>query len=187
MSVLTFNEVKKTRVPAKDINEHVQEKPEEIISIKENIEEIQNIVPEVKEPIHIPVEETQIVEEFSGYKLYRDKQENFCCEVTIEGARMDTSTVRLIIESPEWNLLFNGTIENNGKCTIPIKKIDILQEGTIGKIRVEVIADDSIFVPWEDEFKVKVSKKVSIKMNETKTNTPNPIQLKSGVSINIKK
>lgn len=166
MSVLTFNEVKKTRVPAKDINEHVQEKPEEIISIKENIEEIQNIVPEVKEPIHIPVEETQIVEEFSGYKLYRDKQENFCCEVTIEGARMDTSTVRLIIESPEWNLLFNGTIENNGKCTIPIKKLPILSEGTCGTIKLEVIAEDTVFIPWEEEFTVKSSKKVMVKVLE---------------------
>jgi len=38
----------------------------------------------------------------------------------------------------------------------------------MGKIRLEVIADGSMFIPWENDFKVKLSKKVTVSMNEEK-------------------
>jgi hypothetical protein len=66
--------------------------------------------------------------------------------------------------------MLNGEIDNNGKCIIPIKKLNILEEGTIGKIKLEIIADDSVFVPCENDFEVKLSKKISVKINENKSN-----------------
>ena len=57
------------------------------------------------------------------YKLFTDKTELFECNVKLEGASLKNSQARLIIESEEVNLLFNGKIDSTGKCTIPIKKL----------------------------------------------------------------
>ena len=156
MGVVSFNEAKATK------KNSVQEEKklfENIEDVKTGIESIQNADQTIEA-------EKPVIEEFSGYKLYRDKQENFCCEVMIEGANYNSSKVRLIIESPEWNLFFNGTMEPGGKCIIPIKKLPILSEGTKGTIKLEVIAEDTVFVPWEEEFMVKSSNKVLVKVME---------------------
>ena len=149
MGVITFNEFKGPKNDTDSVSKPNEDK------ILENVtEEIKNEIKEV------------LSDNFPGYKLYRDKQENFCCEVCIEGAKLESSSVRLIIESSEWNLFFNGIIEKNGKCIIPIKKLPILSEGTTGKIKLEVTAEDTIFVPWEEDFIVKNNKKVTVKIVE---------------------
>jgi hypothetical protein len=93
------------------------------------------------------------------YQLYKDVNENFVCDIFIEGAKIEDSKVRLVLESKEWNLIFNGYIEN-GKCYIPIKKLDILNEDITGEIKLEIIAEGNVFVPWCDKFIVKSTKKV---------------------------
>jgi len=107
-------------------------------------------------------------DDFSGYKLFRDKTENFSCDVLIEGASSSNASARLIVESPKWNLVFDGVIEN-GRIDVPIKKLSILDEGTRGSIRLEVIVEDTVFVPWEDDFLVKQSKNVSVRLHEKAT------------------
>lgn len=104
------------------------------------------------------------------YKLYKDKSEIFSCDIEVEGANIKDSQVRIVVESNEWSLLFNGNIDENGKVSIPIKKLSLLEEGATGKIRMEVIADGTIFVPWNDDFIVKLSKKVMVKFDESKNN-----------------
>jgi hypothetical protein len=93
---------------------------------------------------------------------------------------------RLIIETEDWTLMFPGEIKN-GKVNIPIRKLNLFEEGQRGKIKLEVIAEGTVFIPWEDEFKIKVSKKVSVSLNENKK----PIQpVKKpgvGVKVNVKK
>ena len=119
------------------------------------------------------------------YSLYRDKSERFSCDVSVDGADINETYARLIIESDEWTLMFNGDIDKNGKCNIDIKKLNLFTEGTIGKIKLEVIAEGSVFTPWEDTFKVKASKKVAIKLNENKNSkleTKRP-----GVKVNFRK
>ena len=59
------------------------------------------------------------------YKLFTDKPEVFECNIKLEGASLKNSQARLIIETEDINLLFNGTITSDGKCTIPIKKLTI--------------------------------------------------------------
>ena len=100
------------------------------------------------------------------YKLFKDKSEDFICDISVEGVNQDDTEVRLIIESSDWNLMFKGSIKN-GKCIIPIRKLNILNEGQTGSIKLEVNADGNLFTPWEDKFIVKVDKKVTVNMNES--------------------
>lgn len=119
------------------------------------------------------------------YKLYADKAETFSCEIEIEGANLKDTQIRLVIESDNWNLMFPGEIDRNGKVSIPIKKLNILEEGTRGKIKMEVIAEGTVFTPWEDDFEIKLSKKVMVKFNENKQSKQ--VVKKPGVKVNFKK
>ena len=51
---------------------------------------------------------------------------------------------------------------------------------------MEVIAEGSVFIPLEDTFKIKMSKKVTVSMNETKKILPtkNP---DIGVKVKVKR
>ncbi len=103
------------------------------------------------------------------YKIYRDKYESFTCELEIDGADIHNTNVRLMFETNDWNIFIDGEIDINGNVEIPIKKMTIFNEGVKGKIRMEVIADNTLFIPWEDDFEVKLSKKVTMKFNESKS------------------
>ena len=121
------------------------------------------------------------------YKLFKDKSEDFICDIAIEGVNQNDTEVRLIIESEDWALMFTGEIKN-GKCIIPIKKLNILNEGQTGSIKLEVNADGNLFTPWEDKYIVKVSKKVTVNINESKSSkTMKPIKKGLGVKVNVKR
>lgn len=105
------------------------------------------------------------------YKLFTDKTELFECNISIEGATLKNSSARLIIESNDVNLLFNGKLDSSGKCQVPVKKLKgLLDENTKGNIKLEVIADDTYFVPWESDFSVEASKKVVVEVKSQKGN-----------------
>ena len=128
---------------------------------------------------------TKVQEEVENYySVYKDKNENFSCDVMVEGARLNETQARLILESDDWTLMFEGEIDRNGKCNIPIKKLNIFDEGTIGKIRLEVIAENTVFTPWEDDFKVRMSKKVMVQIHESRT-TPKKFISESNVKVNV--
>jgi len=133
------------------------------------------------------VEEPKEEKNENFYSLYKDKSENFSGGIAVEGAAINETQVRLIVESDDWTLMFEGEVDKKGKCNIPIKKLGILNEGTTGKIRLEVIAEGSVFTPWEDDFKVRLSKKVSIKLNESKSVPKKPESKKPGVKVNFRK
>ena len=59
----------------------------------------------------------------SQYKLYTDREENFNCEIALEGARLRDSFARIILETSNVSLAFNGTIYSQGRCDIPIKTL----------------------------------------------------------------
>jgi hypothetical protein len=138
--------------------------------------------------IVLPEEEEEVFESNTEYyKVYADKSETFSCEIELEGANLKDTEVRLVLESDNWNLMFQGEIDINGKVTIPIRKLNIFEEGTKGKIKMEVIAEGTVFTPWEDDFEVKMSKKVMVKFNENKS-VPKPKTItKPGVKVNFKK
>jgi len=99
------------------------------------------------------------------YKLYTDKTEIFECDISLSGASLSNSKARLVVETANINLLFNGTIDDKGKCKIPVKKLKgLVNENIEGNIKLEVIADDTYFIPWESEFKVKASKSITVEV-----------------------
>lgn len=147
----------------------------EVYKILEKVEIVEQVEPEIID-----------INEDNYYLIYKDKSENFSCEVMVEGANINDTQARLIIESEEWTIMFNGEIDSRGRCNIPMKKLNIFNEGTKGKIRLEVIVEGAIFTPWESDCIVKMSKKVSIKMNET-NNNKKPLNRNTEVKVNIKK
>jgi len=101
------------------------------------------------------------------YKLYSDKTNKFSCNVELKGADIKKSKARVVIESEEFNYIFNGTIDSKGKCEIIIPKTkSFLSENTRGKIKLEVIADDVFFEPWSSDFFIKNTKDVKVAVNE---------------------
>jgi hypothetical protein len=144
---------------------------------------------EIEEETYHSTNESAFVnndEDDDYYKLYQDKNEEFCCDIMIEGSSPEETYARIIIESENWSLVFPGEIRN-GKCIVPIKKLNILKEGEIGNIKLEVVAEGNLFTPWENQFKVKMSKKVTVMMNENKKQQKKPIiNNKIGVKVNVK-
>ena len=107
------------------------------------------------------------------YKLFTDKTELFECSISLQGASLKKSQARLVVETPEYSLLFNGKISKGGKCEIPIKKLKgLIDEDTTGNIRLEVIAEDTFFTPWESNFEVETSKKVTVEIKNQTTKKP---------------
>ena len=107
------------------------------------------------------------------YKLFTDKAELFECSISLQGASLKESRARLVVETPDYSLLFNGNISKSGKCEIPIKKLKgLIDEDTAGNIRLEVIAEDTFFTPWESDFEVETSKKVTVEVKTQTTKKP---------------
>ena len=99
------------------------------------------------------------------YKLFTDKSELFECDIKLQGASLNKSKARLVVETQDYSLMFNGSISKGGKCEIPIRKLKgLIDEDTTGNIRLEVIAEDTFFTPWETDFEVETSKKVTVEV-----------------------
>ena len=107
------------------------------------------------------------------YKLFTDKSELFECDIKLEGASLSKSKARLVVETSDYSLLFNGEINSNGKCEIPIRKLKgLIDENTKGNIRLEVVAEDTLFTPWESDFEVDASKKVTVEVKSQSDKKP---------------
>jgi hypothetical protein len=105
------------------------------------------------------------------YKLFTDKPETFQCSITLQGASLSKSKIRLVVESNDLTLLFEGKIDNKGKCSVPIKKLNgLLNESSKGVMKLEVIAEDTYFTPWKSDFIVETSKKLTVEV--TSQNKP---------------
>ena len=100
-----------------------------------------------------------------SYKLYTDKKEIFECKITLEGASLKDATSRMVVNTPDLKLMFEGTIDNQGNCKVPIRKLrGLLGENDKGIIKLEVIAEDTYFLPWESDFIVNTSKKIKVEV-----------------------
>ncbi|CAB4143465.1 hypothetical protein UFOVP449_195 [uncultured Caudovirales phage] len=103
------------------------------------------------------------------YKLLSDKNNEFQCEIKLVGASEKTAKVRLFLEGTGCEYSFNGTIDGT-RCRVnlgKLKNFSNLMES--GKIRLEVIADDTLFVPYESTYALEESKSVKVEVIE---NTP---------------
>jgi hypothetical protein len=98
-------------------------------------------------------------------KLYTDKSEIFECNVALEGVDIKDSKIRAILKFDDKNLMIEGKIGTGGKGEIVFPKLKgLTKEGQSGTMQLEVIADDAYFQPYEEEFQVKVSKKVTVEV-----------------------
>jgi hypothetical protein len=148
------------------IQKAIEEKKEEKINESNLVNEDNHKKEEIIESVEVaPV----------GYKIFRDKSENFICDMEISGANPANSKARIIIESKDLTYMFEGTIDAQGKCKIPLKKMNFLGENETGIIKLEVIADDTVFTPWEDNFVAVNSKRVEVKVYESTTDNESKI------------
>lgn len=92
------------------------------------------------------------------YILYSNKINHFEAQIEVEGASLKKTKCRLVLEGKNSNLMYYGTIDSDGLVKIPIK------EGLIpnkrGSARLEIIADNTYFVPWEDVYEIETPTKV---------------------------
>ena len=102
-----------------------------------------------------------------SYKLYTDKQEIFECKIHLEGASLTKANSRIIVETQDLKLMFEGTIDKDGNCKVPIKKLrGLVSEDTKGTMKLEVIAEDTYFLPWESDFEVDTAKKIKVEVKQ---------------------
>tara|TARA_Y100001963_G_C6679094_1_gene398972 strand:- start:487 stop:963 length:477 start_codon:yes stop_codon:yes gene_type:complete len=117
------------------------------------------------------------------YTLYSDKKNIFECDIQLEGASLSQAFARVIIEGDDLNLVFNGTITKDGNCKIEMPKLKIL-EGS-GNMKLEVIADDMYFNPWESDYELKKSKSIKVEVKQPKEDVIT--EAKAKVKVNVVK
>ena len=108
------------------------------------------------------------------YTLFSDKPNLFECTIQLEGASLSQASARLIIESDENSLVFEGE-----------KLKSVVSEN--GNMKLEVIADDMYFNPWSSDYELTQSKKVTV---EVKNPTEKPKLFESNkpkVNVTFKK
>lgn len=96
-------------------------------------------------------------------QFYKDKKRVFECNITVEGADIDNTSARLIMEFDSQTLLFKGSVDSDGKCSIEIPALKNIKEEK-GKATLEVISDSQLFEAWESDFILKESKTVKVEM-----------------------
>jgi hypothetical protein len=157
--------------PPTPISEELElskKKAQEFADAAKRIEELAAAVEEriqkESEPEVKPLEEEEAAEEVvpqsKAYRVFRDRDENFECKITIQGAGLAAAEARIILDSDLWNFTFYGKLYKDGRCVVPLKRGIPLPEGHRGRARLEVIVDEQLFIPWEDDFVVEGSKKV---------------------------
>ena len=106
-------------------------------------------------------------------KLYTDKTELFECNVALEGASIKESKLRAILKFDDKNLMVEGEIKSNGKGQILLPKLkNISEDGEVGRMELEVIAEDAYFQPYEETFKVVTSKRATIEVLSKESSKP---------------
>lgn len=171
---------------AESKNQPIEEKFEQTKTVNENSktsEEIEHKKEDLYEVEQFQTKREELIKEFvdiapTGYKIFRDKSESFICDMEITGANPQNSKARIILESSNLTYMFEGTIDSQGKCKIPLKKMNFLNENETGIIKLEVIADDTVFTPWEDNFVAVNSKKVSVKVFESSDDNSSKVGVK---------
>ena len=98
-------------------------------------------------------------------KLYTDKKELFECNVALEGVNVKDSKIRAILKFEDKNLMIEGKIKSGGKGEIVFPKLKgLTEDGQKGTMELEVIAEDAYFQPYEEEFQVTASKRVTVEV-----------------------
>jgi len=109
------------------------------------------------------------------YKLLKDKNNEFQCEIRLEGTTAKNAKARLFLEADGCEYVFSGQIQNE-RCIIPmgrLKKYANLLES--GNIRLEIIAEDTVFTPYENTYELDQEKKVTVEVIQPDYSVKKPI------------
>ena len=97
------------------------------------------------------------------FRIPLDTPKTFECVVQVDGAPLSETTVRLVIDTKSFALVFPGTIDTDGNVTVEIPKLNkLIPEGKMGPISLEVVVDDTIFYPFNDTYETFNMKSVQI-------------------------
>jgi hypothetical protein len=112
------------------------------------------------------------------FKLYTDKNNTFKCKIVVEGANEETSIARLIIEGESHDLMFEGRLKDQ-ICEVNIGKFKNFDNFKAkGQVRLEVIADDTYFIPWKSEYILEQSRVVTVEVLQEKENSKPVVEVK---------
>jgi hypothetical protein len=119
-------------------------------------------------------------------ELYSDRANQvFDFDLTPEGTNKEISDVRIIATFEKHNrdyIFFGKKINENGKYRIEIPPLKEVKEDTIGKLKLEVVAEDMIFNPWATDFTIKSKKEVRVnEVNNFKTEETPEMKVTSNV------
>jgi hypothetical protein len=104
-----------------------------------------------------------------SYVLYLDKPNVLECTVSLEGASLKEAVARVILEQDGHSTMFEGEISENGECSIKMERLkEIVSDGDTGHMKLEIIAGDVYFQPWDTNYTVDLFKKIRV---EVKTPT----------------
>lgn len=105
--------------------------------------------------------------------FYKDSPSLFEVEVKIEGASLNESKARLLLEfDNEHTLLFNGTINSGGICKVTIPALKEIKKSS-GRAILEIIADDTYFEPWKSQFDIQNKKSIKLVSEATISSVAN--------------
>lgn len=88
----------------------------------------------------------------------------------IQGTIEKTSSVRFVIESANYSLMFPCE-HDNGKLNVKIPRLDTILESGVYNSKLEVLIGDKIFTPLSESLEILPVVKVDIK-EAIKVNTP---------------
>jgi hypothetical protein len=137
---------------------------QELLDTAKRVEELTNRVEDQLKKAIEPIEE--VTPQTKAYRVFRDRDENFECKISIQGAGLAAAEARIVLDTDLWNFTFYGKLYKDGKCLVQIKRGIPLPEGSRGRARLEVVVDDQLFIPWEDDFIVEGSKKVQAEIKD---------------------
>ena len=180
------SELKSNQIDERSITQSGINRVLEAFKIRKGLVDLPKVAKPIEAPIQVaekaePITEktTEIKEEIVNeslsvnpdgsemYTFYRDKEETFECNVSISGASINNTSARLIIDTPSLNIVLYGKLRDN-KCLVSIPKMIMFNEGTRGQVRLEIIVDDTLFVPWESSCVIEGSKSVQVNITSRK-------------------
>ncbi len=112
------------------------------------------------------------------YILQIDQDKMFECHLKVQGTSLNKSKISLVVENGDMDMRFRGNVSEHGKVSIPIKNLkSMLTEGIRGQIYLEVIADNTYFVPFKSEYITEIARKVTLNESVQLTNTTPTVEL----------
>lgn len=100
-------------------------------------------------------------------KFYRDVEDDFSCNIKVEGASLSSSSARLVLELASGKiLLFKGSIDSDGKVNIPLNLKEVSEDS--GTATLEIIAESTYFTPYSSRFTLDTKKKITVESVSTR-------------------